>query len=224
MNRMKINYEEKMNEIIKEISSKKEVEREKKFSLLLHSCCAPCSSAVIEYLQQYFQITIFFYNPNITDSKEYYMRKEEQERYIERYTDIKLVTTEYNSKKDFFDIIKGYENCEEGEERCRLCYEKRLEETSKYAKENKFSYFGTVLSISPLKNVDWINSIGERLERRDGVNFLFSDFKKKGRYQKSIEISKIENLYRQDYCGCIFSKESSKKRREMKENGLSREL
>ena len=184
-------------------------------SLFLHSCCAPCSSYVLEYLCRFFRITVFYYNPNITEDEEYFKRVEEQKRLIEAMNDrgtadssaypIEIIEGDYE-KNLFFDSVKGMEACKEGGERCFVCYELRLRETARRAKENGADYFTTTLTISPLKNAGKINEIGEKLERELGVAFLPSDFKKKNGYKRSIELSKEFDLYRQDYCGCIYSK------------------
>lgn len=199
---MKINYDLLMENELKKI--KKE---EKKPSLLLHSCCAPCSCAVIEYLIEYFDITIYFYNPNITFEEEYIKRLEEQKEYLKaKNYDIKVIEGDYNPKNDFFTKIKGLEKEKEGGTRCFKCYNLRLEDTAKKAAQDNYDYFSTVLSISPMKNSQWINEIGNELSEKYNVKFLNGDFKKKSRYLQSINISKEYNLYRQDYCGCIFSK------------------
>lgn len=181
--------------------------------LFLHSCCAPCSSYVLEYLSSFFEITVFYYNPNITADEEYYKRVEEQKRLIcemnrrslkEAFC-IEIVEGDYD-KQCFFDNVKGLENCKEGGERCFVCYELRLRETACRAKEWGADYFATTLTISPLKNAGKINEIGEDLEEELGIKWLPSDFKKKNGYKRSIELSKEFDLYRQDYCGCIYSK------------------
>lgn len=192
-------------------------------TLFLHSCCAPCSSYVLEYLRSFFRITVFYYNPNITADEEYVKRVVEQKRLIaefnaqikcgrEAQTDcdaeafkIEIVEGDYD-KQLFFDSIKGLEKCKEGGERCFVCYELRLAETAKQAKSREMDYFTTTLTISPLKNAAKLNEIGERLAMEQGVEWLPSDFKKKGGYQRSIELSKEHDLYRQNYCGCIYSK------------------
>lgn len=214
---MKQNYDLIMQNIIKNIDISKE-----KPTLFLHSCCAPCSSSVIEFLIDYFQITIYFYNPNITEFEEYEKRKIEHIDYIKsKNLPIKFIDGDYNVRKDFFDLVKGLEKAPEGGDRCTVCYSKRMEETSKMASSLDFEYFGTVLSISPMKNSEKINTIGKALEEKYNINFLYSDFKKKGRYLRGIELSKENDLYRQDYCGCIFSKiEMDKKRKTKLENIL----
>lgn len=199
---MKQNYDLIMEQEIKKITREG-----RKPTLLLHSCCAPCSCAVIEYLLQYFEITIFFYNPNITFEDEYKIRLEEQKDYLKkRGYNIEVIEGNYNPKEDFFEKVKGLEKAKEGGERCFKCYNLRLEETALKAKELGFEYFSSVLSISPLKNAQWINEIGNSLAEKYQIKFLNGDFKKKSRYIQSVNISKEFNLYRQDYCGCVFSK------------------
>ena len=199
---IKINYDLKMQNILDEL--KKE---NKKPKLLLHSCCAPCCSIVIELLKEYFDITIFYYNPNITENEEYHKRFEEMVDYIgKREYSIPVEEGRYNPKEDFFEKIKGLEDKKEGGERCYKCYHLRMRETAEKAKAEGYDYFTTALSISPMKNSTWINEIGENLEKEYGIKYLYGDFKKKGRYVESIKISKDYDLYRQDYCGCIFSK------------------
>ncbi|MGL5124007.1 MAG: epoxyqueuosine reductase QueH [Fusobacteriaceae bacterium] len=198
---MKKNYDLIMQDILNNIDIS-----QKKPSLFLHSCCAPCSSSVIEFLMNFFQITIFFYNPNITDFEEYEKRKIEHINYIKTNNlPVDFIDGDYNTQKDFFELVKGLENSPEGGDRCSICYQKRMEETCKMALKLNFKYFGTVLSISPMKNSEKINTIGNILEEKYNVNFLYSDFKKKGRFLRGIELSKKNNLYRQNYCGCIFS-------------------
>lgn len=199
---MKQNYDLIMEQEIKKI-----IKEGRKPTLLLHSCCAPCSCAVIEYLLQHFEITIFFYNPNITFEDEYKIRLEEQKDYLKkRGYNIEVIEGNYNPKEDFFEKVKGLEKAKEGGERCFKCYNLRLEETALKAKELGFEYFSSVLSISPLKNAQWINEIGNSLAEKYQIKFLNGDFKKKSRYLQSVNISKEFNLYRQDYCGCVFSK------------------
>jgi predicted adenine nucleotide alpha hydrolase (AANH) superfamily ATPase len=184
--------------------------------LFLHSCCAPCSSYVLEYLREFFRITVFYYNPNISQEEEYYKRVREQKRLIQEFNTqvekgvasaypIKITEGIY-SKELFFERVRGVEHCREGGERCFVCYKLRLEETARGAKEAGADYFTTTLSISPLKNAAKINEIGEALSLEYQVAFLPSDFKKKDGYRRSVELSKEYDLYRQDYCGCVFSK------------------
>ena len=179
--------------------------------LFLHSCCAPCSSYVLEYLSPFFQITVFYYNPNITASTEYFKRVEEQKRLIELlnkkegHFPITIVEGDYHPKI-FLDLAAGLEDCPEGGERCFACYRLRLEETAKRAVESGADYFATTLTISPLKNAEKLNELGEKLAGTYGVAWLPSDFKKKDGYKRSIALSAEYDLYRQDYCGCAFSK------------------
>ena len=184
--------------------------------LLLHACCAPCSSYVLSYLAEYFSITILFYNPNITEQAEYEKRKAELLRLISEL-DVKNPISVLEAPWDperFFTLSRGLEDCPEGGERCFACYRFRLEKTAQLARENGFDWFTTTLSISPLKNAVKINEIGEELAVQYGVRHLPSDFKKKGGYQQSIVLSKQHHLYRQNYCGCIFSqREAERKQR-----------
>ena len=194
-------------------------------SLLIHSCCAPCSSYVLTYLARYFDITVLYYNPNIYPPEEFDKRKNEQERLIEALNrdlrtgdeeggaavmpegsaDIRFVTGDYDPQV-FFEMAKGLEDVPEGGARCFKCYELRMREAAAAAREGGYDYFTTTLSISPLKNAGKINEIGEELEKEYGVKHLPSDFKKKEGYKQSIELSRKYDLYRQDYCGCVFSR------------------
>ena len=177
-------------------------------TLLLHSCCAPCSSYVIEYLSKYFKITVFYYNPNISPDNEYRYRADEQKRLIESMpleNPVEFLEGEY-IPDDFFDISKGLENEPEGGARCAKCFNLRLSKTAETAKQGNYDYFTTTLTISPLKNAKLINNIGIELSKKYDVPYLQSDFKKKNGYKRSIVLSKEYNLYRQNYCGCIFSK------------------
>ena len=185
--------------------------------LLLHTCCAPCSSYCIEYLSNYFDITVLYYNPNISPKEEYEKRKQEQIRFLKEFPsknklDILDIDYDYN---DFLSIAKGLEQEKEGGRRCHKCYLLRLEKTAQIAKKHHFDYFGTTLTVSPYKNSKVLNEIGRVLQEKYNVAYLFSDFKKKQGYKRSIELSKIYHLYRQDYCGCIYSK---KERDEKNEN------
>lgn len=202
---MTINYQKKLNELIKNIDSKN-LPR-----LLLHGCCAPCSSYVLEYLSEYFSITLFFYNPNISSFEEFMKRETEVKRLIKSLpvkNKITFVGTQWENEA-FEDGAKGYENIPEGGERCFRCYELRLRKAAEYAKNNGFDYFTTTLTISPLKNSQKLNEIGERVGKEIGIKHLPSDFKKKEGYKRSIELSRKYNLYRQNYCGCKYSKGSS---------------
>ena len=176
--------------------------------LLLHSCCAPCSSYVIEYLSQYFEITVFYYNPNISMEEEYKKRVAEQQRFIKEFPakhKVSFIEGDYDTFV-FYNTVKGYEKCKEGGERCFLCYELRLRETARRAVAGEFDYFTTTLTISPLKKSVKLNEIGYNLGMEYGVGYLLSDFKKKEGYKRSIELSKEYDLYRQNYCGCIYSR------------------
>ena len=201
-----MNYQLELEKIIEENSSKNYVPK-----LLLHSCCAPCSSYCLEYLADYFEITIFYYNPNITFDDEYKKRVAEQKRLIsELPCKYKINFLEgYYNPNEFFEMSKGLENEPERGRRCYKCYELRMSETAKIAKEKNFDYFSTTLTLSPYKNSNWVNEIGELLEKKYNVKYLYSDFKKKNGYKRSIELSKIYNLYRQSYCGCIYSRKDS---------------
>lgn len=201
---MKTNYQKELESIIAEHQSKGETP-----TLFLHSCCAPCSSYVLEYLSQYFKITVFYYNPNIYPDDEYYKRVEEQKKFIERFpAKNKIDFVEGIFDKDrFYAMAKGLENVPEGGERCFLCYELRLREAAEYAIARNMDYFTTTLSISPLKNAEKLNEIGLNLANEYGIKYLVSDFKKKNGYKRSTELSKQYGIYRQDYCGCIFSKQ-----------------
>ena len=176
--------------------------------LLLHACCAPCSSLVLERLADKFRITIFYYNPNITDFLEYQKRITEIRKLISLVNSkypISLIEGNYEPEK-FFEIAKGLEEEKERGKRCYKCYNLRLEETAKIAANLKFPYFCTTLTLSPHKNSDWLNEIGHDMDLKYNVTYIYSDFKKHNGYKRSIELSKKYNLYRQDYCGCIFSK------------------
>lgn len=202
----KINYQRELEKVLKNIENTKAVPR-----LFLHSCCAPCSSYVLEYLCKYFAITVFYYNPNISASEEYKKRAAEEKRLIEAYNRekkgnyIELIEGDYEPSR-FLALADGLEECPEGGERCIKCFELRLRESALRAKEGNFDYFATTLTISPLKNADSLNKIGQSLAEEIGVPWLFSDFKKKNGYKRSIELSKQYGLYRQDYCGCAFSR------------------
>lgn len=177
-------------------------------TLFLHACCAPCSSYCLEYLSQYFKITIVFYNPNITEKDEYLYRLEEEKRLISEMDfkyPVSIIEGEYNPDS-FFTMAKGLETSPERGPRCFKCYEQRLRYTAKLAKEKGADYFATTLTLSPLKNAEAINTIGEKIANELDTPYLCTDFKKKGGYLRSTELSKIHNLYRQNYCGCIFSK------------------
>ena len=178
--------------------------------ILLHSCCAPCSTAVIERLKDNYEIVILYYNPNIYPEEEYMKRKNEEIKYINNLNEtdkdikISILDADYESEK-FYEATKGYEIEREGGARCAICFKLRLEKTAKLAKENGFDLFGTTLTVSPHKNAELINSIGLAIEKETGVKFLVSNFKKQDGYKLSIELSKQNNIYRQNYCGCEFA-------------------
>ena len=178
--------------------------------LLLHACCAPCSSAVLEKLANHFEITIYFYNPNISDEIEYKKRLKELKRFIDEYhTKFEVNIIEGKYEPDLFlNMSKGMEDLPEKGKRCYYCYEMRMKETARIAEKYEFPYFTTTLSLSPHKNANWINEIGKNLEKDFSSTFLYSDFKKEEGYKRSIELSREFDLYRQDYCGCIYSKRS----------------
>lgn len=229
---MNRNYQKELDKILEGIG----VDDQCAPTLFLHSCCAPCSSYVLEYLRRYFRITVFYYNPNITEDEEYRKRVAEQKRLIvaynvelteknragdhksEEHIDdkktsdrerqayyIEVIEGDYEPER-FCEIAKGLEQCPEGGERCFACYALRLRETAKRAKAGEYDYFTTTLSISPLKNAAKLNEIGEKLAQEYGVTWLPSDFKKKDGYKRSIELSREYGLYRQDYCGCVYSR------------------
>ena len=198
----KINYQKKLEEILDEIGT------DSGMRLLLHSCCAPCSSYVLEYLSDYFEITDLYYNPNITSKEEYLKRERELETLIGRMPfrhPVRLLKGEYDPAR-FLDAVRGMEEIQEGGERCFVCYEMRMREAARLAAEGGFDFFTTTLSISPLKNADLLNDIGQAAGAAYGVPFLPSDFKKKDGFLRSIQLSEQFDLYRQDYCGCIYSK------------------
>lgn len=200
---MKRNYQKELEAVLEELGKANRVP-----SLLLHSCCAPCSSYVIEYLSSYFRITVFYYNPNLYPDEEYEKRAEEQMRFIQKFPakyPVQFLLGGFE-KERFYKEIKGYETEKEGGERCFRCYRLRLLESAKAAKQIGAEFFTTTLSISPLKNAQKLNEIGEELAKEFGVAYLSSDFKKKNGYRRSVELSKEYEMYRQDYCGCIFSK------------------
>ena len=198
------NYQRELDQLLAQLTT---VPR-----LLLHSCCAPGSSSVLEYLRRYFEITVFYYNPNISMEAEYQKRVEEQKRLINAYNQlpdsgypIAVIEGDYEPEV-FYVAAKGLEQCPEGGERCFACYELRLGKTAALAKKQAYDYFATTLTISPLKNAAKLNEIGERLAERYQISWLPSDFKKKNGYKRSIELSAEYGLYRQNYCGCVYSK------------------
>ena len=204
---MKVNYQKMLDEVIDGIKK-----QNIKPSLLLHACCAPCSSAVLEYLYENFNITLFFYNPNISPESEFNYRLEELKRLIfeMNFSEIDIVVPNYDNN-EFEALAKGLEDLPEGDKRCKKCYRLRLIKTAEYAKENGFDYFTTTLSVSPYKNAQLLNEIGGELEKEYDVSYLYSDFKKKEGYKRSCELSRQYNLYRQNYCGCIYSKQIAEK-------------
>lgn len=198
----KRNFQKELERKLEQIRAAGEVPR-----LLLHSCCAPCSSYCIEYLSKYFEVTVFYFNPNISMDEEYRKRAAEQQRFIREFPAlhrVDFIEGDYEPKR-FFEAVKGYEKCPEGGERCFICYRLRLEETAKLAKALGYDYFTTTLTISPLKNSAKLNEIGWELGEKYEVSYLLSDFKKREGYKRSIELSKEYGLYRQNYCGCVYS-------------------
>ena len=199
MNVQKINYQKELDKILKRLEEEGRVP-----TLLIHSCCAPCSSYVLEYLSRYFRITVLYYNPNIYPESEYTKRIIEQQKLIKdmrfQYP-VSFLAGKYDKEK-FYEMAKGMEHLKE---RCMKCYELRLEEAAQQAAEGRFDYFTTTLSISPLKNSQKLNEIGVRVGKKYGVEYLVSDFKKRNGYKRSVELSEEYGLYRQDYCGCEFS-------------------
>lgn len=214
--RQKINYQKELERLLQqtEISQKTK-------TLYLHSCCAPCSSYVLEYLSTYFEITVFYYNPNISFREEYIKRVEEQKRLIAAFNEkaaagerkaypILIEEGDYEPQR-FYELARGLEDCPEGGERCFRCFDLRLRETADRAAKRGFDYFGTTLTISPLKNAQKLNEIGQKLGEEYGISWLPSDFKKKNGYKRSVELSEEYGLYRQDYCGCVYSKAAREK-------------
>ena len=216
MNR--VNYQSVLEQTIQELKKEKKIP-----TLLLHSCCAPCSSYCLEYLSQYFRITVLYYNPNIFPEEEYAYRISEQIRLVEEshyVHPVKVVGTAYEPEV-FYEAVRGLEHIPEGGERCFVCYELRLRRTAELAKEQGFDYFTTTLSISPLKNAAKLNEIGGRLSAEYGVPYLYSDFKKKNGYRRSVELSAEHGLYRQDFCGCVYSRqEAEQRKKELAEKNL----
>lgn len=202
------NYQNELTRLLQRMEGKKK--------LFLHCCCAPCSSYVLEYLYPFFDITVFFYNPNITEQPEYNKRKRELRRYLGEVSfggEIAVADADYEPER-FFHLAKGHERDPERGERCRLCFRLRLEKTAEMAAAGGYDFFCTTLSISPHKDADLLMAIGEELAERYGVSYLPSDFKKKNGYKRSIELSGIHHLYRQDYCGCIYSKAAREREKE----------
>ncbi len=210
------NYQKELDRILARIADEDRVPR-----LLLHSCCAPCSSYVMEYLSGYFEITVFYYNPNITEEEEYRRRAAEEARLISEMPFAHPVTFlegAYEPKR-FYEAVRGLEQIPEGGERCRECFRLRLAESAKAAVREGCDYFTTTLTISPLKNAAVLNELGEEAAAEYGTVFLPSDFKKRNGYKRSIELSGEYGLYRQDYCGCIFSKHEREAARQCQNGG-----
>lgn len=198
-----MNYQKELEHIIEQVKKEDKIP-----TLLLHSCCGPCSSYVLEYLSNYFKITIFYYNPNMGTKEEYLKREKEQIRLLNEMTfkyPVSYLKCEYNPK-EYYEKVKGLEHEKEGGLRCHKCYELRLEKTAEIAKMNNFDYFTTTLSVSPYKNAQILNELGKMLEQKYNIKYLYADFKKKEGYKRSIILSKEYQLYRQEYCGCIYSK------------------
>ena len=210
----KRNYQRELDQLLEHTQKEEKVPR-----LFLHSCCAPCSSYVLEYLSQYFEITVFFYNPNISLEEEYRKRVAEIQRLVAEmsFTHPVHIMEGTDDPQIFYEMARGLERVPEGGERCFKCYRLRMEEAAKLAKEGNYDYFTTTLSISPLKNAEKINEIGEALAEIYGVKHLPSDFKKKNGYKRSIELSHDYGLYRQNYCGCVFSKREQEEKMKQKQ-------
>ena len=212
-----VNYQQILDKKLVEITESGQVP-----SLLLHACCAPCSSYCLEYLTNYFHITIFYYNPNITFKDEFDKRVNELSRLLTELSckyPVDLIVGEYHPE-EFIAAVKGMETLPEGGERCYHCYELRLRETAKLCREQGFDYYTTTLSISPHKRADWLNEIGGRLADEYDLNYLYSDFKKRNGYKRSIELSQEYHLYRQDYCGCVYSRRDNHNHAQKIENDI----
>lgn len=218
-----VNYQKELDKLLTQIEEnhKRGAEGFSVPRLLLHSCCAPCSSYCLEYLCKWFAVTVFYYNPNISASEEYLRRVSEQKRLIAAYNEerrgylIRIIEGDYRPEV-YFEAVKGYEACPEGGERCMRCFRLRLGETARLAAAEGFDYFGTTLTISPLKNAQRINEIGQECAAQCGAKWLPSDFKKKDGYKRSVELSAQYGLYRQDFCGCSSSKIEREKQKEGK--------
>lgn len=206
---MRENYSQQLSKLIEKLQKEGRTPH-----LLLHACCAPCSSHCLEYLSRYFRITVFYYNPNISPKEEYTLRIEEIKRFVQEFkseNEITLIEGKYEPER-FFQVVKGLEQEPEGGKRCEQCFKLRLSEAAKLAKELNADYYTTTLSISPLKNAELLNKIGKEEGDAIGITHLPSDFKKKGGYARSIELSKEYNLYRQNFCGCVYSLQEAKAR------------
>ena len=197
----KRNFQRELDNLIRIHQQKGE-----KPTLLLHSCCGPCSSYVLEYLTQFFSVKLFFYNPNIQPQEEYQKRLTAQKHVLERmnFSDVNLIEGEYNPDF-FFEAVKGFENEPEGGKRCEICIKMRMEYSAKEAIKQNTDYFATTLTVSPHKNAIYINKTGEEIQSKENVSYLISDFKKKNGYKRSVELCRTYDIYRQNYCGCIFS-------------------
>jgi predicted adenine nucleotide alpha hydrolase (AANH) superfamily ATPase len=215
----KINYQKQLDAVLAQQQAAGEVP-----SLLLHACCAPCSSYVLEYLSEYFSITVFFYNPNITERKEYEKRAAEEKRMIREMKvrhPISVLEGCYEPER-FLKLSEGYETVPEGGIRCRRCFELRLGETARLAHDMRFDWFTTSLTISPLKNAELLNQVGQQAAEKYGARFLPSDFKKRNGYKRSVELSAQYHLYRQNYCGCSFSKQEAEEREARHSSGRTK--
>ena len=210
------NYQKELDALLERMGGEERVP-----TLLLHACCAPCSSYCLEYLAKYFDITLFYYNPNISPEPEYRARAEEARRLVSELPvphPVKILFGDYRPE-EFYEAVKGHEEDPEGGERCGICFEMRLRETARIAAEGGFDYFTTTLTISPLKDAERLNAIGEAAGKEFGVHFLNSDFKKKNGYRRSVELSAEYHLYRQNYCGCTFSRAESLRREAARKKG-----
>ena len=200
----KRNYQKELDQLISEIETEGKVP-----TLFLHSCCAPCSSYCIEYLSQFFAITVFYYNPNIYPDEEYYHRVKEQQRFIEQFPTkhpVSFIEGDFEKDRFYSEVARGLEDEPERGARCAKCFALRLGETAKRAEALDFDYFATTLTISPQKDVELINEIGEQIGREEGIAYLPTEFRKRNGYLRSTQISKEYDMYRQDYCGCVYSK------------------
>lgn len=220
MQQNKVNYQKELEKVLK-------IQNGRAPTLLLHSCCAPCSSYVLEYLSQYFRITVFYYNPNIAPKAEYCHRVEEQKRLISRMPlvhPVQFLEGHYDPE-EFYEAVRGLEQIPEGGARCRACFRLRLEEAARQAAEGDFDYFTTTLTISPMKDAQILNKTGMEAAEKYNAVWLPSDFKKKNGYRRSVELSQEYGLYRQDYCGCVFSRREREAQKELagKASGKSAE-
>lgn len=212
---MKLNYQIELEKTIKENEEKGYIP-----TLLLHSCCGPCSTYVLEYLSNYFKISVLYYNPNIYPSEEYFFREEEQKQLIKKMNpkyEIGFIPSKYDPR-EYHKAIDGHQKEKEGGKRCELCFDLRLKQAGNVAKKMNFDYFTTTLSISPHKNSQLLNEIGKRISEEVGVGYLYSDFKKKNGFKRSVELTEEYDMYRQDYCGCVFSLHEMKQKQKEKED------